>query len=390
MQATRRTLIFLVTEDWYFLSHRLPAAEAARAEGFDVAVATRVRRHGAAIEKLGYRLLPLGWQRRSLNPLAALGAILEIRRLYRRERPALVHHVALKPAVLGGLAALAAGVPGIVTTLAGLGAALSPDTLVAALGRRAVKLVLRLVELRLPAMIVVQNRSDEAVLRHGWPALRNVTLIAGSGVDTARFSVLPEPAGPVVCAQVSRMLTIKGVEELVAAVRLVRAQGIDLRLLLAGMPDPDSHASLSEAWLAGLAREPGIEWLGQVEDVRQVWQRAHIGVLASWGGEGVPKTLLEAAACGRPLVATDVPGCRDVVEHAGSGLLVPPRDAASLAGALAMLAQDPARRASMGTAAAQRVRTGFAAAEVTRRSAALYRLLAGAGDRFGPVSSAAN
>ena len=390
MQETRRTLIFLVTEDWYFLSHRLPAAAAARAEGFDVAVATRVRRHGEAIAKLGYRVLPLGWQRRSLNPLAALGAVLEIRRLYRRERPALVHHIALKPAVLGGFAALAAGVPGVVTTLAGLGAALSPSTLPAALGRRALKLLLRLVELRLPAMAVVQNRSDETVLRHGWPNLRNIMLIAGSGVDTTRFTPLPEPAGPIVCAQVSRMLTIKGVEDLVAAVRTVRARGIDLRLLLAGTPDADSRASLSEAWLAALAREPGIEWLGQVEDVRQVWQRAHIGVLASWGGEGVPKSLLEAAACGRPLIATDVPGCRDVIDPAANGLLVPPRDAAALAAALATLAQDPARRQSMGAAAAQRVGALFSAAEVSRRSAALYRLVAGTGDRFGPVSSAAN
>jgi glycosyltransferase involved in cell wall biosynthesis len=240
-----------------------------------------------------------------------------------------------------------------------------------------VKSVLRLAAIGRRSAVSVQNDSDRRVLAEGFPRVRPIVLIPGSGVDLERFRPLPEPAAPVTCAQVSRMLTIKGVVDLVAAVRRVRAEGIDLRLILAGTPDPESRAALAEATLEDWARDPAIRWLRHVEDVRSVWSAAHIAVLASHGGEGVPKSLLEAAACGRPLVGTAVPGIADLVAPGRNGLLVAPQDADALAIALARLAGDAALRAEWGAAARASVDPERGEAAVARATAALYRALAG-------------
>jgi glycosyltransferase involved in cell wall biosynthesis len=199
-------------------------------------------------------------------------------------------------------------------------------------------------------------------------------LIRGSGVDVGHFVPLPAPVGGTVAvALVSRMLRDKGVLEAAAAVRRLRARGLRIELLLAGPTDPDNPTSLTAEELRSLAAEPGIEWLGAVDDVRTVWRRAAISVLPSTYGEGVPKALLEAAACGRPLIAADVPGCREAVRAGENGLLVAPHDVDSLAEAIAALAADPQRRARMGRAGRQLVERHFADEIVARETLALYR-----------------
>ncbi len=199
-------------------------------------------------------------------------------------------------------------------------------------------------------------------------------LIRGSGVDTRHFVPLPEPPDkPVVVAFVSRMLRGKGVLDAVAAVRSLRARGLAVELLLAGPTDPDNPGSLTPEELDCLAKEPGIAWLGQVADVREVWRQAAIAVLPSTYGEGLPKTLLEAAACARPIVATDVPGCREVVRPGDTGFLVPAHDIPALAEAIATLAADPARRRMFGMAGRALVERELSDEIVARRTLALYR-----------------
>ncbi|ACJ01097.1 glycosyltransferase family 4 protein [Rhodospirillum centenum] len=368
----RPLLLFLVTEDWYFCSHRLPAARAARDAGFRVAVATRVARHSSAIEAEGFELHPLPWVRRSLNPLAALRDVLAIARLYARLKPDVVHHVAVKPAVLGGIAAVLAGVPGVVTTLAGRGLLLQREDGAGRLAGVLLRALLRAVGLGRRTQVIVQNRDDLA-----WLGRVPATLIRGSGVPLDRFVPLPLPpeGAPFILAQVSRMLTIKGVDVLVEAVRRVRARGLDVRLILAGEPDRESHAAISAATLESWAREPGIEWAGHVGDVRTVWARAHLAVLASRGGEGVPMCLLEAAACGRPLLATDIPGSREVAQAGRNAILVPPADADALAGAVAALAADRTRLETLAAASRAVVDPDFGAAAVAAATVAVYRAL---------------
>ncbi|WP_236024742.1 glycosyltransferase family 4 protein [Arenibaculum pallidiluteum] len=369
-------LLYLVTEDWYFWSHRLPMARAAREAGFDVAVATRVAAHGERIAAEGFRLHPLRWRRRSHNPFAALAAIAEIAGLYRRERPDIVHHVALKPAVLGGIAAWIAGIPAVVGALTGLGFAFTDPGPRAAVIRTAITAVLRLLSRRHGTVLLLQNGDDlERLLALGAAVPGHTAVIRGSGIDLGRYPALPEPSGPVTVAYVGRMIAIKGLRTLVEAHRLLRARGSDTHLLLAGAPDPENPGSLPEDELRRLAAEPGITWRGHVDDIRTVWAEAHIAVQPSLGGEGLPKSLLEAAACGRPVIASDVPGCREIALPGVDGLRVPPGDPDALAAAIATLADDTALRARFGAAARHLVEECFDSAAIGAETVALYRRL---------------
>jgi glycosyltransferase involved in cell wall biosynthesis len=369
-------LIFLVTEDWYFWAHRLPQARAAREAGFAVSVATRVDGHGDLIKGEGFGLHALGWRRGSVNPFGAVSSVLEIARLYRRERPSIVHHVSQKPILLGSIAARLAGVTRVVNALTGLGFLFVASTAKARIVRAVLLPVLRNIAARPQVRFLVENPDDGLTLRRlDVVPDQQIVLIKGSGVDVDFYRPLPEPAGPVVIGCAARMLRIKGVEEVVAAFRILRARGLDVRLLLAGAPDPENPAAVSEAELRAWAAEPGIEWLGHVADVRQVWARAHIAVLASRGGEGIPMTLMEAAACGRPLVATDVPGCREVVVPEKTGLIAPPNDPASLAEMMRRMAGDADLRRRCGAAARERVANGLDAGTVGRETVMVYRSL---------------
>lgn len=365
-------LLFLVTEDWYFCSHRLPVARAARDAGFAVSVATRVRDHGDQIRAEGFALHALAWQRRGDGVAGGLRALAEIVRLYRREQPDILYHVALKPVLFGGIAARLAfrrrAAPAVLSAVMGLGASAAAPWRKRALGG-ALRLAVG------DGRMVVQNPEDRVALaQFGFDPTR-ISLIRGSGVDIGHFAALPEPLGPgCTIAFVGRMLRSKGVLDAVAAIRMLRADGLAVDLILAGAADPDSRDSLGEAELVALGREPGIEWLGHVADVREVWRRAAIAVLPSSYGEGLPKALLEAASCARAIVASDMPGCREVVTSGETGFLVPPRDVGALATAIAALAGDPVTRARMGSAGRARVIGEFAEAAVAEQTVALLRL----------------
>jgi glycosyltransferase involved in cell wall biosynthesis len=377
--AGRPKLLFLVTEDWYFCSHRLPVARAARDAGFEIVVATRVRAHGEQIREEGFVLRPIAWRRRGDGLVGAGRAINEIARLYRAERPDIVHHIALKPVLLGGLARrLAFGSsstrPVSIDSVMGLGSGFSAASFAARFREPPLGMALRLAAGRGRGWVVVQNPEDRAALARLGIDPERIAQIKGSGVDIGHFVPLPEPNGATVTvALVSRMLREKGVLDAVAAIRLLRARGLAIELFLAGPTDPDNRGSLSVELLSSLGEQPGVEWLGPVADVRTVWRRAAIAVLPSTYGEGVPKALLEAAACARPIVATDVPGCREVVRPGETGILVRPHDVGGLADAIATLAADPSRRAGMGRAGRALIERDFAEEIVARETLALYR-----------------
>lgn len=375
--SARPKLIFLVSEDWYFWSHRLPMARAARAAGFDVAVATRVAAHGERIRQEGFELHALRWRREQLGPWASLAAIAEIYGLYRRERPRIAHHVALKSALLGGIAALLARVPAVVSMIAGTGYG-GVDT---RWHVRAISVGLRFLWpallLRRNCRVIVQNDEDRFAIAALQPhSAERIVVIRGSGVDLDHFGPLPEPpAPPIIVAYVGRMIAIKGVALLVAAHQTLRNRGVEVRLTLAGKPDPSNPTSLDDDQLAAWAKLPGIVWLGHQDDVRAVWATAHIAVLASLGGEGLPKTLLEAAAVGRPIVATDVPGTRDIARAGVNALLVRSGDLVALAAAIEQLAGDPALRQRFAEAGRRLVAGEYSDHAVEAATAALYRSL---------------
>ncbi len=383
MSRARPKLLYLVTEDWYFWSHRLPMARAAQRAGFEVGVATRVAAHGERIRGEGFALHPLRWRRGAAGPWASLAAIAEIVRLYRRERPDLVHHVALKPAVLGSLAAFLARVPAVVNAVTGFGFVASSPSLRARLLRRPVSAMLaRLIERR-NSRIIVQNDDDRRLLLGLNPeAAPRIAVIRGSGIDLARFAPAPEPPPPVVAGFAGRLLADKGIATLVEAQQRLRRRGLDLRLAVAGTADPENPSSIDAATLAGWRALPGIAWLGQVDDIRELWRSAHIAVLPS-RREGLPKALLEAAAMARPLIASDVPGCREIARAGVNALLVPPDDADALAAALERLMRDADLRRRFGAASRALVETDLAADAVGAATVALYRAVLDAMGRDG-------
>ncbi len=366
-------LLYVVSEDWYFLSHRLPMARAARAAGFEVHVATNLKEGGRAIVEEGFTLHPVPFARGRLSPRAALATIRALRRVHRTVSPAIVHHVALQPTVFGLIAAVGRPVASV-NAITGLGHTFIADSVKARLLRTAIGTVLRSLLAREGAVALVQNPDDRDLLAQIGIKAERIVLIPGSGVDVERLRPAPEPSGPPTVAFVGRLLEDKGIRVLVAAHRLVRARGLALELLIAGTPDPANPASVSSEEAAAWGREPGITWLGHVADIATVWERAHIAVLPS-RREGLPKSLLEAAACGRPMVATDVPGCREVALEGKTGLLVPPDDAEALASAIEKLANAPELRGQFGATARVLAVERFSAEAIGRAVVELYERL---------------
>lgn len=366
-------LLYVVTEDWAFLSHRLPMARAARDAGFEVHVATRVNAGAAAIEAERFVLHPVPFARGSLSPRAALATIAALRRVQRDVAPVLIHHVALQACVLGMIATFGRRCA-CVNALIGLGYAFTSRSAKARAMRTLIGASLRFLLGRKNCVALVQNADDRSALISLGIRKDRIALIAGSGVDVKRFTPLPEPQGPVTFGFVGRLLDDKGIRALVAAHRLLRARGLDTRLLIAGTPDPANPASVTEAEAAAWNSEPGITWLGHVTDIAGLWARAQIAVLPS-RREGLPLSLLEAAACQRAMIASDVPGCREIVIDGRTGLLFPVDDAAALADAMQRLAAAPQLRARYAAAARQLVEAKFAADIIGRETVALYRRL---------------
>ena len=367
-------LLYVVSEDWYFLSHRLPMARAAREAGFEVHVATRVVDGGDAIEAQGFILHPIPFVRGRFSPSAALRTIVALRRLHRSIDPAICHHVALQVCVLGSLAAIGKRA-GLVNALTGLGYAFMAGGIKARSLRALLGGLFRFLFVRERALVLVQNQDDRRTLEAIGIPQSNIALVPGSGVDCQRLQPLPEPAGAPAVGYVGRLLDDKGVRVLVAAHRLLRRRGIAAELLLAGTPDPANPASLPQAEIDSWKREPGIHLLGFVDDIAGFWARAHIAALPS-RREGLPKSLLEAAACGRPMVASDVPGCREIVRPGETGALVPPDDPGQLAAALETLIGAPELRQRYGAAARRLVVEHFDDRLIGRQIVDVYRRLA--------------
>ena len=367
-------LLFVAGADGFFLSHRMPIARAARDAGFAVAVACPVTDHGDAIRAEGMRVLPIRLTRGRLSLLADLGTLAALVRICRAERPDIVHAVAMKPVLYGAAAARLVGAPAVVGALTGLGYVFSSDDIKARLMRPLLRRALRWALGGRRSTCIVQNPDDAAFVTGLGIDRRRIVVIPGSGVDTARFAPSPEPEGPLRATMVSRLLWDKGVREFVEAARVARAQRPDLRFTLIGAPDEGNPAAVPLAQLEGWRDDGLIDWQGHRDDIPAVWRESHIAVLPSYR-EGLPKALLEAASCGRPLVAADAPGSREIARDGESGLLVPPRDPAALVAAILRLADDPALRARLGTAGRSLVERHFSEDRIAAETLALWRRL---------------
>ena len=370
----RPRLLFVATEDWFFASHFLPMARAARELDFDVAVIARERHHRRVLEAAGVRLIALEAERRSLDPRALLRQVVALRRLIEQERPDILHCIALKPIALAGLAGRLAGVQRRVYALTGLGFLGARDGFVAAAARMAAIAWLRGAIDGPQVRFLFENPDDPVTLGLDPKDTGKVVIVGGAGVDP--LILMPEPmppTPPLKVALVARLLWSKGVDLAVEAVRLARAEGARVELTLYGAPDPSNPKAIPEDTLKQWASRPGIVWAGPTRDIEGVWREHHVCILPSRGGEGLPRTILEAAACGRPILTTDVPGCRSFVRDGQDGMVVPSGDAAALARALVVFARSPALAERMGASARARLIDGHTERDVMNAIKALYR-----------------
>ena len=371
----RPKLLYLVSEDWYFVSHRLALAVAAQAAGYDVSVATRVGKDGDTIRNAGLRLLPITFERAGLGPVLEAQTLARLIALYRDERPDLVHHVSVKPVIYGSIAARATGVRGIVNALMGLGFVFSSESAKARVLRPMVRTALRGALRGRNTRVIVQNRDDhELIAAQSLANELDLRLIRGSGVDPAQFQVNPAPPGPPLIVLPARLIKDKGVVEFVTAAQILKSRGARARFALVGDPDLLNPASISTATIDAWVRSGAVEHWGwqPPASMPDILASCHVVCLPTYYGEGLPKALLEAAASGRAIVATDVPGCREIVRHGVNGWLVPPRDPEDLANALLEAIKNPELCQRYGLAGRQMVEREFSMNHVIAQMLAVY------------------
>lgn len=374
--SAKPKLLYFVTEDWYFCSHRLPLAIAARDAGYDVAAVTFVNNHGDTIRRAGIRLIPFKLSRRGMNVLSELATLVRLIALYRKERPDLVHHVAMKPVLYGSLAARVSGVSRVLNALPGLGYVFTSDKPKARLLRLILGMAFRKLLSNGSSLLILQNQDDCATFGDkGFINQGRIRLILGSGVDTAVFIPSPEPPGVPVVALASRMLWAKGIKEFVEAARLLKEKGIEARFALVGDTDDQNPSAIPKEQLTAWDKEGAIEWWGHRQDMAHVFSQCHIVCLPSFYGEGVPKVLIEAAASGRPIVTTDMPGCREIVRHGVNGFHVAARKAGDLAEKIQALVESPELRQKMGKQGRDIAVNEFAVEKVVSQTMALYKEL---------------
>lgn len=370
-------ILFVVNVEWYFWSHRLALARTLQSNGFDIVVAAAVERDRREdIEAMGFRFVPLSLQRRSTSIIQELRTLWELYVLYRAEKPDLIHHVSIKPVLYGSVAARLAGVSAIINTIPGLGYMFLGTGRLAGLREFVASMAYRVALSGRETHVVFQNPDDRNlfVTRKLVDASR-AHVILGSGVDTDRFRVTPEPPGAPVVLLASRLLWDKGIGELVEASRRLRGRDVACRVVIVGVPDDENPNSVPEETLKQWHQSGDIEWWGLRADMPDVYASATIVALPSYYREGVPLTLIEAAACGRPIVTTDSPGCREVVCDGITGLLVPPRDPEALTQALARLLQNGRLRAAMGAAARAWALRNFSQEHVIAQTMDVYARL---------------
>ena len=374
----RLRICFVITEDWYFWSHRRHLAQFLVAMGHEVHLITRLSNHEAGIRRTGITPHTVGLKRSGKNPWTELNVIGRITKTLRHIRPDVVHLVGMKPILYGSIAARAAQVPGIVCAIAGLGWLFTSGGIVKSMVRGVVSNYFRFALAgNQHVHFIVQNAHHAEVLTRRSMANRNqITTVSGAGVDTHRFQTKPEPPGVVRVLTHARMLWDKGIGEVVEAAQRLKSHQPACHFQLVGDPDPANPASITRDQLQAWHDAGIVQWCGRRDEIPELLAASHIACLPSYH-EGFPLSLVEALSCGRPVVTTDIPGCRDVVQHGRTGLLVERKNASQLADALARLARDPHLRRKFGQAGRRDVMQRMSSTIVNQQTLDCYLRLLG-------------
>lgn len=359
----------------FFLLHRLPETQGALREGYEVHVATPPGDRSREIRALGFIHHDLVLSRSGRNPLRELASLLAFYRLFRHVQPDLLYLMTVKPILYGGIAARLAGIKAVVAAVFGMGFLFTDNGIRTRVLRALVSRLYHFALGQRNIRVIFQNPTDQQLMTSlGAVALENTVLIKGSGVDLGRFVVTAEPEGKPIVLMAARLLYDKGVVEYIEAARELRRLGVEARFLLAGDRDDGNPSSVTLGDLEAWKLNGEVELLGFCKDMPSLLSGANVIVLPSYR-EGLPRVLEEAAACGRAIVTTDVPGCRDAIEPGRTGLLVPAKDAPALAQAIRQLVDDKALRQRMGTAGRQLAESCYSVESIVSAHLDLYRRL---------------
>lgn len=373
----QKRILYVVNIPRFFVTHRIPLARAARAAGYEVHVATSTydEANVRIIQDEGFAFHPLPISQHGTRPWEEVGTFRALFRLYRQLKPDIVHHVTIKAVIYGGIVAQMTGVPVVVHSLTGLGTVFTENDLKTRLLRAGAQVAYRLALRPVNTRLIFQNPDDQCLfLQRGMIPSERTLVIKGSGVDVDEFTPQPERDETPVVVFAGRLLWTKGIGEYIQAAQQLRDAEVQARFVIVGYPEPSSPDAIPPEQLAEWQAGDAVEWWGKRDDMPQVFAGSHIVCLPS-AREGVPKVLIEAAACGRAAVTTDVPGCREVVREGVNGLLVPPGDADALAAALRRLIENPALRREMGARGRQIAEEEFALTRVLEETLAVYTQL---------------
>lgn len=372
---TSKKILFVVNAPEFFLSHRLPIAEAARQQGYSVHVATGCGPSVRKITQLGFTHHAITLARRGQNPLSELATLFSLFRLNQKVKPDIVHLITIKPVLYGGIAARLSGVPAVVAAVSGLGTVFLGQGGLAGARRKVVSLFYQLAFKQRRLAVIFQNPDDrDTLLSMGALTAHQARMIRGSGVALADYPVLAQPTGIPVVVMAARLLKDKGVFEFVSAARLLQARGVSVVMRVIGDPDPGNPSSVSQKDVDEWRAEGLVEVIGFKSDIAAQYAAANIVCLPSYR-EGLPKSLIEAAACGRAAVTTDVPGCRDAVTPGVTGVLVRVKDPASLADAIQNLVETPEQMVRMGNAGRVLAKEAFTIEKVVDQHLKIYEEL---------------
>lgn len=375
MADTSKIILFVVNSPEFFLSHRLPLAVAAKAKGFEVQVASAAGPDVDNIKEEGFKHHVIPFARSGQNPFSELKTLIRLISLFKLIKPDLVHLITIKPVLYGGIAARVTGVRSVVSAVSGLGTVFLASSKMAKLRKLLVTRLYRSAFKQKQLVVIFQNPDDkETLLNIGALEPPQTRIIRGSGVALANYPFTSEPTGKFVVVMASRLLKDKGVFEFVEAARILRQRGIELEMRLIGSPDPGNLTSVTDQDLKCWTEEKCVSLLGFRKDIAAQYAAANIVCLLSYR-EGLPKSLVEAAACGRAVITTNVPGCRDAITPSETGLLIPAKSSVALADAIQKLLENPELRKQMGTAGRKLAEDAFSIENISSQHMGIYEEL---------------
>lgn len=368
----RKKVLIVVNDPGFFLSHRLPIAIAARDSGYAVHIATsHDDKKTKTIESFGFTHHKIPLSRSGINIVTEIKTVFSIFAIFKKIKPALVHLVTIKPVLYGGIIARVRSVPSVVSAISGLGFVYgNHNGFLTRMIKGFSQLIYKLALSHSNQHIIFQNQNDITLLNKG--QAENITLIPGSGVKLSEYPIRPEPKDQIVVSMAARLLIDKGVLEFVEAAKILRNKGLGYKFQLIGSPDPHNPRTIKQDDITDWEEEGIIEYLGYRKDIAELFGASSMVVLPSYYREGLPKVLIEAAACGRAVITTNLPGCRDAVIPDTTGILIPHENALALASEIEHLAEDHQKRAAMGKAGRKMAEERFSIEDVVTKHLDIY------------------